>query len=166
MNTNTVIQHAQQHCEHRGYRLTTKREQVLLILLESNKALSAYGLIDMCEQQFGCRVPAMSMYRILDFLESVQLVHKVHLANKYIASSAATVEQLFGVPQIMICEICHKVEEITISPSITDELSNNVTTAGFSLIKPHLEMNCVCNDCISEMLKSKSKSKSKKVRTK
>ena len=80
-----IVEHAEQHCKSHGGRLTVKRKQVLAGLIQSEKALSAYELIDVCKQQSGESMPAMSVYRILEFLEDEHLVHKLSLANKYVA---------------------------------------------------------------------------------
>jgi len=63
----SIIQHAEQHCDLRGSRLTQKRKQILTGLVKSKKALSAYELIDFCKQEYGESLPAMSVYRILVF---------------------------------------------------------------------------------------------------
>ena len=143
----TIIDHAEKHCKAHGARLTDKRKQVLSGLLQSEKALSAYELVDYCKDTFGKSIPAMSVYRILDFLQEEQLVHKLNLANKYIACSHITCDHSHDVPQFLICGECQRVEEISISKSTIEGLQNNVKQAGFHLISPQLEMNCLCDSC-------------------
>lgn len=148
---NQIIDHAEQHCKSHGSRLTDKRKQVLSGLLKSEKALSAYELIDICKAEYGEAMPAMSMYRILDFLQSEHLVHKLNLANKYIACSHIACDHDHEVPQFLICSECQKVEEISISKSTISELQKNVEHAGFRLVTPQLEMNCICEDCLASV---------------
>jgi Fur family zinc uptake transcriptional regulator len=147
-NIDTIIEHAEQNCKSHGARLTIKRKQILSSLVQSSKALSAYELIDLFLQQSGEKIPAMSVYRILDFLEAENLVHKLKLANKYIACSHITCKHEHGVPQFLICCTCHTVKEITINKSTITELKNTVKNAGFQLVSPQLEINCICNDCL------------------
>jgi Fur family zinc uptake transcriptional regulator len=147
-NIDTIIEHAEQNCKSHGARLTIKRKQILSSLVQSSKALSAYELIDLFLQQSGEKIPAMSVYRILDFLEAENLVHKLKLANKYIACSHITCKHEHGVPQFLICSTCHTVKEITINKSTITELKNTVKNAGFQLVSPQLEINCICNDCL------------------
>ena len=142
-----IINHAEQHCKAHGARLTDKRKQVLSGLLQSEKALSAYELIDFCKNKFGETIPAMSVYRILEFLEDEHLVHKLNLANKYIACSHITCDHTHGVPQFLICGRCQKVKEITINKSTIEALQQNVDEAGFQLVSPQFEMNCLCKKC-------------------
>ena len=144
-----IIEHAEQQCREHGSRLTQKRKQVLSGLLQSEKALSAYELMDYCKTQFGDNIPAMSVYRILNFLEGEHLVHKLNLANKYVACSHITCDHAHEVPQFLICRQCQRVKEINISKSTIIELNQNVEDAGFHLISPQLETNCLCESCFS-----------------
>ena len=146
-NVERIIQHAEQQCKSRGARLTVKRKQILTGLVESSKALSAYELIDFCNQRYGHNLPPMSVYRILDFLEQQDLVHKLNLANKYVASIHITCDHERRVPQFLICKNCSKVKEISINQSTISELSATVKNAGFDLFSPQVELNCLCESC-------------------
>ena len=53
-----------------GGRLTPKRRQVLEILLQKPQPLSAYEIADQYQQILSETIPAMSVYRMLDFLIS------------------------------------------------------------------------------------------------
>ncbi|MBU2872174.1 transcriptional repressor [Colwellia sp. E2M01] len=149
-NLDEIINHAEQYCTKHGTRLTPKRKQVLSSLIQSQKALSAYDLIDLFEKNFGEKIPAMSVYRILDFLETEHLVHKLSLANKYIACSHITCAHDHGVPQFLICGTCNDVKEIAIDKATIGDLKNNVEDAGFHLVSPQLEMNCICHSCAAK----------------
>lgn len=144
-----IIEHAERHCKEHGARLTNKRKQVLSGLLQSEKALSAYELVEYCKTEFGEAIPAMSVYRILDFLQDERLVHKLNLANKYVACAHITCSHDHEVPQFLICSQCQRVKEIGISKSTIAALQRNVKDAGFHLISPQLEMNCLCESCIA-----------------
>ncbi|MDY7026033.1 MAG: transcriptional repressor [Pseudomonadota bacterium] len=145
-----VIADAQRQCQSRGSRLTTKRKQVLSALVQSQKALSAYELIDVYKAQFDDSMPPMSMYRILDFLQSEHLVHKLNLANKFVACAHISCDHAHGVPQFLICGDCNNVQEVHIKPELIDELRDNVKAANFYLISPQLEMNCLCESCFEQ----------------
>ncbi len=143
-----IIDTAEGHCKSHGSRLTDKRKRVLSGLLQSEKALSAYELIDICKAEYGESMPAMSMYRILDFLQDEHFVHKLNLANKYVACSHISCSHEHEVPQFLICGKCQAVKEISINKSTIAELQENVESAGFQLVSPQLEMNCICEDCL------------------
>ena len=89
----------------------------------------------------------MSVYRILSFFEDNQLVHKLNLANKYIPCAHITCDHVHGIPQFLICGQCQRVKEISISETTINELKDHVTQAGFRLMNPQLEMNCICEEC-------------------
>ena len=145
-----IIGHAEQQCKAHGARLTVKRKNVLAGLVQSNRALSAYELIDFCKQQYGDNMPAMSVYRILEFLEDEHLVHKLSLANKYVACAHISCSHAHAIPQFLICRQCSKVKEIDLKSATIDELRSSVNEAGFRLISTQLEMNCLCEGCIAQ----------------
>lgn len=145
-----IIDHAERHCRNHGARLTVKRKQVLSGLLRADRALSAYELIDVCKAESGEALPAMSMYRILDFLRGERLVHKLNLANKYVACSHITCDHDHAVSQFLICSQCQKVEEISISESVMTELQKSIEDAGFRIASPQFELDCICESCFAD----------------
>lgn len=145
-----VLAHAEQRCQSSGARFTDKRRHVLTSLLASGKALSAYELVEACKNDHDQTLPPMSVYRILEFLEKEQLVHKLNLSNKYVACAHIACEHEHSVPQFLICSECQRVEEISVSQKIIQDLQNNVEQAGFHLISRQLEMECVCKKCMKK----------------
>lgn len=146
-NLQSIIDHAERHCQQHGTKLTDKRKLILSGLLKSNQAMSAYELIDYCKAEFGENLPAMSVYRMLEFLEKEQLVHKLSLAKKFVACSHISCDHEHATPQFLICNSCQKVQEISIDKKVLREFEHNVTEAGYRLLSPQLEMSCICNDC-------------------
>jgi Fur family zinc uptake transcriptional regulator len=149
MDISATLSHAEQECAKNGARLTDKRKQVLESLLRSSRALSAYELIDQLEKEQGSKFAAMSVYRILDFLEQQVLVHKLNIANKYVACSHISCAHAHQVPQFLICGSCNKVQEIGIDKSMVDVLKSNIADAGFQLTSQQFEFSCVCKECSS-----------------
>ena len=147
------LAHAEAQCAENGSKLTKKRKAVLLGLLQSDKALSAYELADYCRDELDESMPPMSVYRILEFLESEQLVHKLKLANRFVACIHITCGHKHATPQFLICEQCYKVSEIGLKESTLKALRTNVESAGFKLISPQLEMNCICDECANDSTK-------------
>ena len=92
-----ILNHAEQQCLDNGSRLTEKRKKVLSGLLQSDRALSAYELVDYCNETYNESFAAMSVYRILEFLEQEQLVHKLNLANRYVACVHITCDHQHAV---------------------------------------------------------------------
>ena len=145
----SIIDQAERHCEKRGFKLTSKRKQVLSGLLQSGRALSAYELVHYCETRFGKTLPAMSVYRMLDFLQQQGLVHKLDLANKYVACSHISCDHDHAFVQFLICGACQKVKEISIDKRLLYELQHNVKNAGYRFLGSQIEMSCLCDQCLS-----------------
>ncbi|WP_053981606.1 Fur family transcriptional regulator [Marinagarivorans algicola] len=142
-----TLSKAQAMCSQSGSRLTDKRQRILELLLMSEVPLSAYEVADAYNRSSNTSMPPMSVYRILDFLESEQLAHKLSSTNKYVACSHITCSHGHNVPQFLICGKCQSVKEIAISKHIIDELSTQVSNAGYTLIRPQLELDCHCQRC-------------------
>lgn len=142
-----TLESAENHCHLRGTRFTRKRKVVLSALLQSNNALTAYELIDICKTEFGGSLPPMSMYRILDFLESEGLIHRLKIANRYVACVHINCDHKHAPPQFLICGRCYRVEEKDVARTTLGSLTKNVESAGFSLISNQIELECLCDSC-------------------
>lgn len=142
-----ILDKAEASCRATGARLTEKRKRILTGLLESQKAQSAYDLIAYMQQEFGESLAPTTVYRILDFLASENLVHKLHVTNKYVACSHISCDHAHEVPQFLICDRCASVKEIGIKKSIIKELQQQVEEAAFVLQSPQLELHCLCEEC-------------------
>ncbi len=142
-----ILNQAEETCHANGTRLTTKRKHVLACLLQARRAQSAYDLIDGVKDEFGDTMQPTTMYRILEFLEGEELVHKLHLANKYVPCSHIRCDHRHEIPQFLICSTCDRVEEIGVSKNLVDSLKASVKDAGYTLVSPQLELHCLCGDC-------------------
>lgn len=143
-----TLQKAQVICERAGGRLTEKRRRVLYVLLLSPVPLTAYELADAYFEYFDTKMPTMSVYRILDFLVGMHLVHRVSSASKYIACTYITCDTQHGLTQFLICERCQQVAEITVPSSIAKAIDQQAGDAGFVLAHSQLEVQCVCKTCM------------------
>lgn len=137
----------EQSCSDKGIKLTNKRLNVLSSLTACKQAMSAYELAEQYRSDFGQAIPAMSIYRILDYLVEHSLVHKLSSANKYVACSHLTCEHDHAVPQFLICTGCNSVTEIALSKTVMDELRGSVEKTGFKLAADQLELNGFCKNC-------------------
>ena len=151
------LHNAVQKCQRNGQRLTNKRKQILTALLKADKAISAYDIMDFCKREFDTSIPAMSVYRILDFLRAQGLIHKLNLANKYLVCSHISCNHQHQASQFLICISCYKVKEISINQLLSDEVSNQANQAGFDLVSPKLEINCICITCKKTILYRRKK---------
>src|SRR5210317_1250132 len=150
-NIGHILHHAETNCQSSGARLTEKRKRILTGLLKSGKAQSAYDLIEFMQREFNESLPPTTVYRILDFLASENLVHKLHLANKYVTCSHISCDHSHEVPQFFICNKCCIVKEVGIKKSLINTLERNVKAADFVLQSPQLELHCLCQRCAKQV---------------
>ena len=142
---------AEKLCEERGARLTPLRRQVLEVLLAQHRAMGAYDIA----QEMGAqetkeatgsskRAPAaMTVYRTLDFLMSMGLVHKLESLNAFIA--CAEPGEAHPV-QFLICRQCGRVAELE-SEAITETVTRAAQKVGFEVDAPVIELTGRCPDC-------------------
>ena len=144
------LQLAEKSCKKNDVRLTKKRRQVLTLLLTTNKAISAYELIELFEADFDEVLLPMTAYRALEFLEEVHLAHRLNTANKYVACAHISCDAHHELPHFLICQQCLCVDEL--NDSHTNNLSDLTSQAeqtGYQLTSPQIELNGICNKCLS-----------------
>lgn len=142
-----TVEKASRLCQKLGGKLTDKRKNVLTILLTADTPLSAYDLVEQYKERYSDNLPAMSVYRMLNFLQEVKLAHKLETTNQFVACSHIICEHEHEIPQFLICDKCHSVREIGIRKQIIGELSNSIESTGFSLASQQLELHGLCADC-------------------
>ena len=108
MNQETILKKAKDFCESKGARFTTLREKVYALLLEHSGAVGAYDLLDKLKTTEESAKPA-TVYRALDFLLELGLVHKVESDNSFIACHHFDCHHPV---QFLICNECGSVQEI------------------------------------------------------
>ncbi len=147
VDVDRVLAQVEEDCRRSGRRLTEKRKQVLIGLLKSKKALSAYEIVNYCKWAYQTSFAPMTVYRILEFLESENLVHKLHITNKYVACSNICCQHKHETAQFLICDCCGSVKEVSVDETVINTLKNNAEFAGFQVQSPQIELHGLCRDC-------------------
>ena len=142
-----TLKAASSECDRRGIRLTPKRQQVLTVLLKSDKPLSAYEVADQYRKQSGEAIIPVSVYRMLDVLQTAGLVHKLEGNGRYLACAHITCDHAHSSAQFLVCDQCESVEEIELRESLLTELRQQIKTRDFSMNHPQLEIHGVCGNC-------------------
>lgn len=145
-----ILQRAQQKCAQAGVRLTDKRQKILELLIEAGGPISAYDLVHDYNKRHEGDIKPMSVYRILDFLVSENLVHKLDLANQYIACEHIRCEHEHRGSHFLICRECQKAKEVNLSAELLALLTSQIKDAGFQLRSSQLEMDCLCESCAAK----------------
>lgn len=142
MSDDNLITKARQHCEGKGARFTAQREKVYSILLRRKDAVGAYDLLDELKLTEGSARPA-TIYRALDFLLEMELIHRLESDNKFIACHH------FGCShpvQFLICDECGNVQEIQ-STVLHNQLDKQAQTVGFVVTRQTIEAHGRCAKC-------------------
>ena len=142
-----AISDAEEKCTNSGIRFTKRRKQVLSVLIKADAALSAYEIAEQCNADSDTKMPAMSVYRILDLLQEQNLIHRLEIANKYVSCSHISCSHEHNKSQFLICGGCRHVEEIYLSRDAVDALQTAASAAGFSAISSQLEITGWCAQC-------------------
>ena len=82
----------------------------------------------------------MSVYRIIDFLASEGLVHRIKTTNKFIACSHISCDHEHKALQFLICQNCDKVEEVDLEKSIVSKITDAIHEVGFRMAGTNLSL--------------------------
>ncbi len=129
-------------CARRGKRFTPIRRKVLELLLQHQRSLKAYELLDEIRAVHPNATPP-TVYRALDFLLEEGLVHRVDTLNTFIACGDAA-----GAPHnlLVVCTACGRVAEIH-DDVVRGRLADRIADAGFRLAGDEMEVKALCGDC-------------------
>ena len=131
---------AASRCRAAGETWTAPRDRVYRLLLEAEVPLGAYDLIDHLSRP-GQPVGPPTVYRALEFLLRLGLVHRIESRNAFVACAHP------GAPhqaQFAICERCGRAEELTLD---TPEVARASALLGFEVRSALLEVSGLCPAC-------------------
>lgn len=131
-----------------GERFTAPRRKVFRKLLEAQKPLKAYDIIGIVDENNSPAKPP-TIYRALEFLCRLGLVHKIESDSSYFACSHHHhCQSNSHLPLVMICKKCGDVFEDHII-AIEDIIGQTATKRGFKVEKMMLEAHGLCSNCIA-----------------
>ena len=142
MNKLDYIGAAHEVCQQRGVRLTALREQVLRLIVEAEKPIKAYDLLDELKTSPTNAAPP-TVYRALDFLVENHLVHRLESLNAFVAC---------GHPehphegQFLICDSCDTTLELE-DGTLSGQVAQAASAAGFSVSRQTVEVRGTCKEC-------------------
>lgn len=130
-----------------GLRITKPRVEVVKTLAESAEALSPYAIHARIKAAGG-QIDVVSVYRILETLEALDLVHHVGLAEGYRACGLD--HSHANHSQHVVCRDCRKVVEIDLSDPVVSQSISSAAKVGFHDAQVKLEILATCDDCESK----------------
>lgn len=149
----TRLQSAEQICAAKGARFTALRRTVYQLILESNKPLGAYDLIQSLQhsraQEEGSKakmVAPPTIYRTLDFLLEFGFIHQLTSINAFVPCCHPRDEHN---AVFLLCNDCQRVQEFSGLPvqEIVGYVKNEV---GFQVEQSVMELKGLCQSCNSQ----------------
>lgn len=134
---------AEARCAEKGARLTPARLAVYAEMLQSNRPLSAYELIALLEQRQERKIAPLTVYRHLDFLMRVGLVHRLQSAQSYLPCDHPDHPH---ESQFLLCSSCGHVDEVE-SSRLETLLSTIADQHGFRPDNAVVEISGLCDNC-------------------
>ncbi len=151
----TRLHTAQQQCQRKGVRFTTLRRTVYQLILQSDKPMGAYDLVQSLQaarlQEQGAKakmVAPPTIYRTLDFLLQLGLIHQLTSLNAFVPCCHPR-DQHNAV--FLLCRLCHRVQECSDLPGY--EVSKYVNNdLGFRIEKSVMELTGRCQSCVASTI--------------
>ena len=138
-----LLARAERLCTDRRLQLTRTRRRVLETVAGAGGPLGAYDIAERLSEP-GARVAPVSVYRALDFLTELGLVHRIASRNAFVPCDH---EHAPGEAAVfMICRTCGGVDE-TVSREIERGLDRTLASAGFTPASRIVEVEGECGAC-------------------
>lgn len=138
-----MVARAERLCARNGGRLTPLRREVFKIVASSHEAMGAYDIIQNMDRN-GSRPAPITVYRILDFLREVGLVHKIESRNAFVACTCD--HENYERAALLICEQCDTVAEID-ATALTSTIKEITEREAFAVRRPVIELSGICTHC-------------------
>ena len=137
-----LMARAERACLRHNARLTSLRRDVLGAVGESHCAAGAYEIIERMARS-GPRPAPISIYRALEFLGDLGLVHRIESRNAFVACNRL---HEAGRAVLMLCEHCGTVDELE-AASVFDRLEHLSSAEGFETRRAVIELAGLCASC-------------------
>ena len=138
----TALAHARDIADETGRPLEGLRLEVLRELLRCHSPRGAYDLRDVLAQD-GRKLQPVQIYRALDSLARLRLVHRVESRNAYIACTSGPECE---APQLLICERCNEVTELG-DEALAAVVGIIAERTGFAVRRSLVEISGLCPAC-------------------
>lgn len=143
---NAAISQAHQLCASSNKRLTPTREAILRLLWQNNQPLGAYQLQDLLAEMTGKKIAPPTVYRAIEFLLDLRLIHRIPSLNAFIGCPFPTFPSQEHSNMFMICEQCKNVVEVADRQvnQLLDSISRKIN---FKLNSQSIELFGRCPNC-------------------
>ena len=138
-----ALNQAQALCESEGVRLTPIRRDVLKVIWQNHQPLGAYAIAEKLNEVADRRILAPTVYRAIEFLGNLGLIHRIASLNAYIGCPfpGSNHSNLF-----LICRSCGGAAECS-ADGINNVIDETARRASFQLESQSLEIVGLCPQC-------------------
>lgn len=122
----------------------TRNQQIVYTALNTSEVpLSAYDILGVDDVREGGLKAPLTIYRALDKLQELGLVHRIESLNAFVACDCGPHTHPVG---FMSCKDCKKTIELPVS-DCEDLLRAAADAKGFKLDKITVELSGSCTEC-------------------
>ncbi len=129
-------------CAQRGMRFTKIRQRVLTLIWSGHQPIGAYAILEALKPEYPRAAPP-TVYRALDFLIEIGLIHRIESMNAFVGCTHPD-ERHTG--QFLICENCGTTAELD-DPSINEAVRQSAGERGFLAQRQMIEVTGLCPEC-------------------
>jgi len=140
----TALANAELVCQKKRQRFTALRRRVFELIWQQHKPIGAYEVLEQLQKDGRAAPP--TVYRALDFLLELGLVHRIASLNAYVGCVHPD-RQHEG--QFLICKECRAFAELD-SESITRMIDEKAQINGFEVHQHTIEIMGLCPKCQAE----------------
>jgi Fur family zinc uptake transcriptional regulator len=136
-----ALSNAERLCQLRNMRFTAIRRRVLELIWRQHKPIGAYDVLELLQQDNRTAPP--TVYRALDFLQQLGLIHRIASLNAYVGCAHPDKPH---DGQFLICESCHALAELDVA-EISNAIKQSATASGFETRHQTVEILGLCPTC-------------------
>lgn len=137
-----IVTTGSERAERAGRRMTEPRRRVFEMLVSAGRPLKAYELVERFHPDGRAAKPP-TVYRALEFLEELGLLHRIASTSSYVACSGQ--EEGPHAAAFLICDGCGATRECAAPDS--SERAEAAATNGYTIERVSIEMHGACAAC-------------------
>lgn len=134
---------ARELCREKQQKLTKTREKVLRLIWDSHRPVGAYSIMDGLAEGEQKRIAPPTVYRALDFLLELGLIHRINSLNAYIGCQDPSHEHHC---YFLICTSCNLAIEVD-PEGFQGAIGKLQKHSGFHIHQQNMELSGMCQHC-------------------
>lgn len=143
-NLDDIVGRARSAFEEKNLRFTHLREQVFSEIAATRGSIGAYEILERLAEK-GTRLAPISVYRSIDALMEVGVIHRLESKNAFFACRRHEHGKK-GRPIFMACENCGSVVEVP-AQTIFDQVRELAASVDFTPKVKFIEVSGICASC-------------------